>query len=140
MECIRLSSAAAFLALAFVSPAAAWQGGCNRDAMTDKQVCQVTDQQMNVAVFFSGAGVVTSVCALRHDFPGVPAMIRVDGGAAIEAGPPLPCTTSPKVVKPLLSGRVIKTRHMAFPSQMFVDKSTGIAGLRDAIRAAVRSP
>ncbi len=116
-----------------------WNAACTVDAMSDSLVCNATDAEMNVAVFFDGKGNVTSVCALRHDFPGVAGAIRVDRGAAVDVEPPIPCSRSPKLVRSVLKGKIITTRHMAFPVRAPIDKTTAISGLKEAIAQAIAS-
>jgi hypothetical protein len=106
-----------------------WSIDCTRDKMSDNRNCRIVGSQL--FVFYGDNSTPQQVCALRHDFPGRTAAIRIDQSVPI-ATARNGCIPAARVFSRLLNAQRVTVRAYHFPYDYPADAEESLSGFKDA--------
>ena len=106
-----------------------WSYSCSTDSMSDKKQCTIFGDGSRLFVFSQGGKLSFSVTGSAY--PGEKSKIRIDSNPAISFNENEGTTTAQDLAieKQIRSGKIIKTRHIKWPSGIAVDDEVPICNL-----------
>lgn len=116
------------------SPDVEWSLACRNDAMTDQRSCTMSNPKVGLFLRFTNPRATPSLCVTDHDYPGVVAMIRVDGQSPVSLGTS-GCTIDPSLLAQLENGTDIVVRSQEWPNAQR-DRRGVLTGFNDALAFA----
>jgi hypothetical protein len=110
-----------------------WSHSCSTDSMSDKKQCTIFGEGSHLFVFAQGGKLSFSVTG--DVYPGETSKIRIDGNPAISFNENDGTTRAQDLALEgqIRKGKIIKTRHIKWPSGIAIDDEAPICNLPEVL-------